>query len=595
MKKLLFIFLVCSLYSTYGQTRIQDPGITVEINQTSPEKIFLHFNTALLFSGEYLYYKVYNIDSGTGLLSTLSKLAYVELVGENGNRVFWHKIRLEDGLGQGDFFIPTILPSGNYKLLGYTRWMKNGKRQNFFQNDVVIINPYRGDQSAVTPDTATEAEIDTSRFVRSIQTRSPENPKNENLALTVDREVVGTRERITAILRSRTGESGHGNYSVSVRKVDPLGPPERNISESFSELHRADSSITRLGDSIYLPEVRGSILSGRIEGKDPEGGVPVINQKVALSIPGEDFALEVSMTNEEGKFHFNIMEEYSREDALIQIIGNNKEDYKITMDSDPPIDHTSLDFGKFHISPDMKEQILERSVYNQIENAYYSIRPDTVQIPLGNEPFYAEEPELYDLDAYTRFRTIRETFIEIINSSWITRNRAGDPAIEVRRLPGAIEYGLPPLLLVDGVMVQDHSHFINYPAAKVKRIGILRNNFYLGPHVFQGIVDVRTIEGDYQEVYLKNYLKTIELDNPQPVKRYFLQTYDDSIRTSTKRIPDFRTQLLWNPFLQLKEDQIMIPFYTSDVTGTFEISIEGFTIKGEPCSIRAYIKVDRGN
>lgn len=592
MKKLFCILLFWSLHGTFGQTPIQDPGITAEINQTAQEQIFIHFNTALLFSGEYLYYKVYNIDSRTGLMSTLSKLGYVELIGENGNRVFRHKIRLEDGLGQGDYFIPTSLPSGNYKLVGYTRWMKNGEQHNFFQNDIAIINPYRGDQSAFTPGTTSVTQIDSSRFERNEHLPGPATEENENLELTLDREVVGTRESVMASVRSKTGASGYGNYSVSVRKVDPLGPPERNTSESFSGSYNSGQPDITLEDTLYLPELRGSILSGRIERKDPEGGPPVVNQKVALSIPGEDFALKVSMTNEDGRFQFNIMEEYSREEALIQIIGDNKEAYVITLDPEDRMDHTSMDFGEFHISPEMKEQILQRSVYNQIENAYYSIRPDTVQTPLENDPFYAEEPERYDLDAYTRFRTIRETFIEIINSSWITRNKEGDPVIEVRRLEGAIDYGLPPLLLVDGIMVQDHSHFINYPAARVQSIGIHRNNFYLGPHIFQGIVDVRTIEGEYQEVYSRNYLKTIELENPQPLKSYFQQMYGDNATTNSDRLPDFRSQLLWMPSLQLEEEGIAIPFFTSDVTGTFEISVEGFTIEGKPCSLRGYLKVE---
>ncbi|MFT5761999.1 MAG: hypothetical protein ACI8WA_001123, partial [Polaribacter sp.] len=57
------------------------------------------------------------------------------------------------------------------------------------------------------------------------------------------------------------------------------------------------------------------------------------------------------------------------------------------------------------------------------------------------------------------------------------------------------------------------------------------------------------------------------------------------------RIPDFRNQLLWMPKIQIDEKKLNINFFTSDNSGKFEISIEGFTEKGVPISIRRYFIV----
>ncbi len=46
------------------------------------ETIFIHFNSTLLLTGEYLYYKVYCLNTETNYLSDLSKMAYVELIGK---------------------------------------------------------------------------------------------------------------------------------------------------------------------------------------------------------------------------------------------------------------------------------------------------------------------------------------------------------------------------------------------------------------------------------------------------------------------------------------------------------------------------------
>ena len=44
-------------------------------------------------------------------------------------------------MGQGDFFLPADVVSGNYKIIAYTQWMKNGIDQHYFQSNIVIINP----------------------------------------------------------------------------------------------------------------------------------------------------------------------------------------------------------------------------------------------------------------------------------------------------------------------------------------------------------------------------------------------------------------------------------------------------------------------
>lgn len=65
-------------------------------------------------------------------------------------------------------------------------------------------------------------------------------------------------------------------------------------------------------------------------------------------------------------------------------------------------------------------------------------------------------------------------------------------------------------------------------------------------------------------------------------KRTFKKRYDDN---KNDRTPDFRYQLLWLPELQLTDTQNKISFYTSDVPGTYEISLEGFTEDGKPIAV----------
>ncbi|TCI95015.1 hypothetical protein [Tenacibaculum sp. M341] len=85
-----------------------------------------------------------------------------------------------------------------------------------------------------------------------------------------------------------------------------------------------------------------------------------------------------------------------------------------------------------------------------------------------------------------------------------------------------------------------------------------------------------------------NQIKEFEVLNVQPEKEYFFQSYQ---KGSKKRIPDFRTQLYWNPNLILSEKNT-ISFYNSDVSGDFEIEITGVTQEGKTISTRKEFKVE---
>ena len=141
LKKIVLLMLLS--LSSLMQGQIKKSSLTKTFNISIPqEKTYIHTNTNLLLAGEYLYYKIYCLNENTGAYSEISKLAYVELVGSNKNIVFKHKLRLENGNAQGDFFIPSSILTGNYKLIAYTNWTKNKSYNSFYEHDIYILNPF---------------------------------------------------------------------------------------------------------------------------------------------------------------------------------------------------------------------------------------------------------------------------------------------------------------------------------------------------------------------------------------------------------------------------------------------------------------------
>ncbi|MFY0608450.1 MAG: hypothetical protein JXR10_17150 [Cyclobacteriaceae bacterium] len=128
MRMLFTIWLMCLAQVVFSQ-------------RTAPqEEVYLQINGNTLLAGETLYFSAFVTKAEDGKLSSLSKILYVELIGENDQVVFQQKVLLNNGRGNGSFFVPSLVSTGSYQLVAYTRWMKNF--ENYFQSQIYLINPF---------------------------------------------------------------------------------------------------------------------------------------------------------------------------------------------------------------------------------------------------------------------------------------------------------------------------------------------------------------------------------------------------------------------------------------------------------------------
>lgn len=579
MKKQFFtliLLFIISIQSFFSQEKKKTSGFLDAKNFNPVENIYIHFNSSVLFSGEYLYYKVYCINSSYSPLSELSKIAYVELISSDRKNVFKHKIKLFQGEGQGDFFIPTNISSGAYKLIAYTQWMKNGGKNYFFQEDINILNPYKGNQGKIV-------DYDSAATVNKVVQK--ENKNSGLLSISTNKKVYKKREKINITINNSKYDKGSGNYSISIRKKDAFQKQEKLSSINFKTIYKKTKSTT-----VYYPELNGEIISGKVIIKN--SNLPAIKKNVALSIPGKNFIFRVATTDELGIFEVSIPVGYDNEKAIIQVLGEDRNNYQLELIEQESVDYSKLKFNSFSITPQMKEEIIKRSVYNQIENAYYSVKPDTVTTIKSYKPFYDKYNKTnFVLDDYTRFSTLDETFVEVIEHAWSDKNEKGENTIYVRNNKDSNKNFLP-LVFIDGVLIQDHQHLFEYSAEKVEMISILRGEAHFGTKTYQGVVIIQTKEENYKNKLSGDFLLETKLFKPQQDKKYFHQTYTFQNREQTSRIPDFRDQLLWEPKIDFSSETMVLSCFTSDNTGIYEISVEGFTLDGMPVSIYKTIEVE---
>ena len=133
--------------AAFGQTTIAADWLVQSFDsyrrQALTEKLFVHTDQAFYLTGESMWFKVYYVDGTYHKPLDLSKVAYLDLLDGSGTSVLQTAVALSATGGNGALSLPTNLPSGTYRLRGYTNWMKNGDTTYFFEKNVTIINPFR--------------------------------------------------------------------------------------------------------------------------------------------------------------------------------------------------------------------------------------------------------------------------------------------------------------------------------------------------------------------------------------------------------------------------------------------------------------------
>lgn len=545
-------------------------------NISLDETVFIHSNATTFVSGETLLYKVYCLKISDKTPSNISKVAYVELVDNTKKSVFKTKVFLENGNGQGDYFFPTTLKTGNYKLIGYTNWMLNRPITELFQMDINIINPYK----------ITE-KVDAENILASASNQATETSlKNENLVLKLNKTTFTNRELVDLKVQSSNKNFENGNYSLSVRKVDNI-PAKNQISavkfatgNSYPMLLNVDDQ----NNKIILPEIRGEIISGKITAKNSNDKID--NISVGLSIPGKSFAFKVVETDTNGNFIFNINEAFYSPNIIIQIINEKANNYDLVINNSPEIDYANVSFDKnTNLSYNIKENLLERSISSQIENAYFHKKVDNIEKAPTHDAFYYPAAKEYILDDFTRFKTLKETTTEVVIDVFLKHKddklylHVNDPSI-FPQLPD------PALVLVDGLYLENQNDLLNYSMKNVYKIEVIIGRYYVGSKSFNGLVSFTTFDKDFKSTQSGSWIAKPTVLRPQPKKVYNKVKYENI--TDNARIPDYRNQLFWTPELNANS---ATSFYTSDLSGTFEVRLEGFTKDGIPVSLKENIEV----
>ncbi|PKV49618.1 hypothetical protein ATE84_1652 [Aquimarina sp. MAR_2010_214] len=541
------------------------------------EKINITLNNSILLSGESLLYKIYN-HTNSNSKSLLSKISYVSLRNERDSIIFNHKLVLnQKGTQQGAFFIPSTLKTGVYRLLGYTNFSRNNFKKPFSSKTIYIINPFI--KTTNFPKKINSSESITVRSIVTTDTTGVKKSQNDILIKT-DKETYKTREKITLSIDNFIKKAGHGDYVLSVRKTDSVLVLDSSVQNTN---HTQNESI------FYLPELRGELISGKII--PVEEKTPIKNKIITLTILGENYIFKVSKTNNNGHFFFSIPEIHQTSNSIVQINEPDRDKYKLILDKKELSLKKKTANTNLQLDPSIKNWLQERSIQLQIKNAYFNPSTKTTLKEHYIPSFYNTMGTKYVLDDYNRFNTMKETFVEIVKLAGVRKKRKKNKFVifPTRDLEGKTLFSsLDPLVLMDGILIQEADEILDYDAKNIKSINVLEKPYRYGPKVYGGIIDIKTIKQNFRPKMQGDYIKELKIEKSLVYNELYSPDYSN---TSLDRIPDYRVQLYWQPDITLTSKKTVKYFYASDITGTYEITLEGYTNKGDYKLLKHYFKI----
>ena len=562
MKKILFVFFIVYTACIHAQNT---PDMFAE-------RIYLQTDKQLYLAGELVYLKVLTVTPEKQPLA-FSKIAYVELLDEANSRV-QVKINLTNGVGEGWLEMPVDLPTGHYRLIAYTRFMRNEGESVFFEKNIGVVNTFLSNQikKAYTDVAPPEPEI-YDRPTCSLQTDKSSYITREKGILKLE----GLPDNIHTLSVSIAGKA-----PVMVEDANEIGQWEKQIPAVFTQ-----------SSEKYLPEYEGHIIAGKI--------VPVQIRTTSadeivtplLSFPGEKLYLFRGVRDDRNNVSFYTTNTAAVREVSTTAYNLTENTYRIDLQSPFIEQHVKkqlpeLKVDSTHLADLLKRSFALQALYSYTKDQLTLYRPADFRIGL-------ELSKTYILDEWTRFTAMNEVVIECIRELRFRRNDLQKNELWVQTKKGNEFVWVKPLVVLDGIPIMDHDIIYRYNPLQVERINIYSSeNIFQGMR-FDGMVEFLTYGRNYPGLSTGQSTQIVNYAGTQASRRLYAPDYSSEANRQS-RLPDNRHTLLWEPALQTNgKATLEIPFFTSDYSGGFQATVEGLTKDGEIISAMASFEVRNTN
>ena len=523
-----------------------------------PEKLVVFTDRSLYAVNEAVRFSAIlqagkNTSPGPG-----SDVVYAELLDCSGDAVVEGKYLLSASRSSGEFIIPSSMPSGNYYLRCYTRWMRNFGAESFSYVPVRVVNPYAGDTETVRKGTE-------KRALSPVQLRLP------SVQCSTDKRSyeTGALVHVTFTLAAGTGT----RILYGCITVAPAGSVDTSALMYRVDPGQQSSAPFRLR---YLPDWKGTAISGTVV--NGIGGEPSPDTRIHFSILGKDPAYLVTRSDRQGRFLIKIPARSGIQEMFVVPEQAPGVPLQVLIDNDFSSEPLPFQTESFSLSQSEKKLASRIALQMQLQQNYLSSSladssiagPDRQYIP-----FYGKPEISVQIDEFISLPNMEEVFVNLVPSTHVMR-RGGSDYFRIKSENPMISM-YPPLVLIDHIPVFDMKAVLDLPPARIERIEVIPEIYVLGEIKYGGIICFKSREGDLAGIplpvgsYFFDYA-SFHTPLPEPQPRY----------PNSSRIPDTRNTLFWTDHMDFSgEDPGEISFQAAPVPGDYLILFRGISASGE--------------
>jgi len=327
----------------------------------------------------------------------------------------------------------------------------------------------------------------------------------------------------------------------------------------------------------FLPEYNDHLITAKAI--NTTTGRPANDLVAYLSVPGKRVQLYTSKADSLGRLVFNSKQLFGAGEIIVQTNSERDSTFRIDVLSPFSEQYSKYAGFKFNLTSGMQNAIEEHSLGMQVQNVYAGNKIKQFYNPgIDSSGFYGKPYKTYLLDNYTRFTTMEEVLREYIREVNVVRSQKRYH-IKVLNDKGFLDGD--PLVMLDDVPVFNMDKVIAIDPLKVRKLEVIRERYFYGPSVQEGILSYTTYKGDLGGVEVEPHAVVLDYEGLQLQREFYSPVYDteDAVKS---RIPDFRNLLYWQPNVNTTtagKDQLS--FYTSDEKGKYIGLVQGITPKGD--------------
>lgn len=528
-------------------------SIAFSFAANAQERVYVSTDKDCYLAGEDIWISAFCMDENKGVLGGISKVAYIEFHTNEGVATTV-KIGLKGGRGCGKLQIPFSFPTGNYSIVAYTK-LHGGNSTGAFNGKIITI-------FNTLSSSRVEGGVEVVKSGDPVRGSGVPHSGSNAISLDVQQEN-GDGDAFPVVIRNLSGNAL--SVGVSVYHLDEVNALVGEWGYNGTSLLERRGDFERTGKVDYA----GEVIRARVT---PKGGdaASMRDKMIYMSAMGNTDDIFVNSADEKGEVVYYTNNIYDARDLVFEVVGDTSKAYDVEILKDTYI-HKAAEIPVLRISPKMQDALLQRGLDMQIVKRFEADTIFNLMDRRANSFIGTVQPQVYNLDDYTRFPVMEEVIREYVKDLRV-RREGGETVLRIMW-----ESREKALVLLDGVPVLDHSQVVKLDPMLVKQIVVYPRRYILNNLIYDGIVKFNTYKDDMAGLKMG---KNVTVESHKGVQ-YPLAFLGSGIRGSSN-YPNFNGTIYWNPLVEVDADgtfefECVKPQYK----GKFKIVVEGVDARGK--------------